>query len=107
MKANKINVVGILALLAIGAILLIQHYNLTDEVQRQTVFEKLQVAPVPAHTNMPPGFKLLVSVDGRYKSAFDSGVYVGEGTKKEAVDAAWSQYEFGKRDTEAKWREVK
>jgi len=105
MNINKLNIVGAFILLVVCAFMVMRGFDLTDKVQPQAILKKLQV--VPAHTNMPPGFKLLVSVDGIYKSAFDSGVCVGKGTKREAVDAAWSQYEFGKRDAEANWKEIK
>ena len=115
MNTNKMNIVGAVIILVIAAIILIPHYDLTDKVQQQAILKKLQVVFVPAHTNMPPGFVLKVSPDGRYGASYAGpnrgviGNYCNQGnTRQDAIDRAWGQYKFERKiEEEKKWKEVK
>jgi len=61
---------------------------------------------------LPPGYELEVSVDGKYRPIYmEDGRVVfwikGEGTKCEAIERAWEQYQFNKEEKRKQWKKTK
>ncbi len=61
---------------------------------------------------LPPGYKLEVNQNGKYRPVHtenDRAVFwlKGEGTKCEATERAWDQYIFNRNEDANKWKEAK
>ena len=91
--------------------------NSTDSSVVKVVFEQTATnscrqSQMSAETNMPPGFVLQKSTEGKYRVKFADGSPVFDfprfdGSKKQAIARAWTQYEYGTKERETKWEDVK
>ena len=68
---------------------------------------------VPAKTNMPPGFLLQKSQEGKYRPIRERsgdpllGSTQGMKTRRDAIAKAWYQYDYEHRDTTTGWEDVR